>query len=146
MRWPDNKTFAFSIFDDPDSQTLAKSRVVYSFLADQGLRTTIGVWPNRADPSRASDPGETCANANYVAWIQELQRRGFEIGFHAQAHDWHNDTRRRAENNPHLASLARRFVAPAKEQLALVTKNRFHGNPFGFRISVFGFSIGCPAR
>jgi hypothetical protein len=80
--WPQNKSFAFSIFDDPDSQTLAKSRVVYSFLADHGLRTTIGVWPNPADPAQASDCGETCANADYVAWMQELQRRGFEIGFH----------------------------------------------------------------
>lgn len=82
MGWPHNKTFAFSIFDDPDSQTLAKSRVVYSFLADHGVRTTIGVWPNGADPSRASDCGETCANAEYVRWMCELQRRGFEIGFH----------------------------------------------------------------
>src|SRR5262245_35913178 len=82
MRWPHNKSFAFSIFDDPDSQTLATSRVVYSFLADQGLHTTIGVWPNAADPAQASDCGETCANAEYVAWMQKLQRKGFEIGFH----------------------------------------------------------------
>lgn len=95
MQWPDSKAFAFTIFDDPDSQTLEKSRVVYSFLADEGLRTTIGVWPNAADPSKASDCGETCANSDYVAWIRTLQRRGFEIGFHNATS--HTSTREHTE-------------------------------------------------
>ena len=30
LRWPDGKRFAFSIFDDPDSQTLETSKAVYS--------------------------------------------------------------------------------------------------------------------
>ncbi len=82
MRWPDGKRFAFSIFDDPDSQTLETSKAIYSLLADLGLKTTIGVWPNPADPKLRSDIGETCANPEYVQWMMDLQRHGFEIGFH----------------------------------------------------------------
>ena len=57
---------------------------MYSFLADLGFRTTIGVWPLdiRREPNSG---GETCANPDYRAFLQELQRRGFEIGFHNSA-------------------------------------------------------------
>jgi hypothetical protein len=80
--WPDGKSFAFTIFDDPDAQTFEASRAVYGLLDDMGFRTTKGVWPNCADPALASDCGETCANPAYVEWLRDLQQRGFEIGFH----------------------------------------------------------------
>lgn len=79
--WPEGKHFAFTIFDDPDSQTLEAGREVYSFLADCGFRTTKGVWPVRG-PRQPSDHGGTCAEPEYCAWVQGLQRQGFEIGFH----------------------------------------------------------------
>ena len=47
MIWPGGKSFAFTIFDDPDSQTLEAGREVYALLADLGFRTTKGVWPIR---------------------------------------------------------------------------------------------------
>ncbi len=82
--WPDGRRFAFTIFDDPDGQSLETTRLVYSFLADLGFRTTIGVWP--LDIRRATNSGgETCANPEYRAFLQELQGRGFEIGFHNAA-------------------------------------------------------------
>jgi len=81
MIWPNNHAFAFTVFDDPDSQTLETSREVYSFLSDLGFRTTIGVWP-LAPRREASDHGETCGNPAYRTWMQELQQRGFEMGFH----------------------------------------------------------------
>jgi hypothetical protein len=81
MRWPAGKSFAFTIFDDPDSQTLEAGREVYALLADLGFRTTKGVWPLRG-AGTPSDHGGTCAEAPYRAWVQELPRRGFEIGFH----------------------------------------------------------------
>ena len=37
------ESFAFTIFDDPDSQTLEAGREVYTLLADLGFRTTKGV-------------------------------------------------------------------------------------------------------
>ena len=81
MEWPDGKAFAFTVFDDPDSQTLAAGREVYALLADLGFRTTKGVWPLRGD-GKPSDHGGTCAEPDYRAWVQELQRRGFEVGLH----------------------------------------------------------------
>jgi hypothetical protein len=81
MHWPEGKTFAFTVFDDPDSQTLEAGRQVYRFLRDVGLRTTKGVWPVRG-PREPSDHGGTCAEPAYLAWVQQLQREGFEIGFH----------------------------------------------------------------
>jgi hypothetical protein len=82
--WPDGHRFAFTIFDDPDGQSLMTTRLVYGFLADIGFRTTIGVWP--LDLRRATNSGgETCANPEYRAFLQELQQKGFEIGFHLAA-------------------------------------------------------------
>src|ERR1039458_6768880 len=79
--WPDGKSFAFTVFDDPDSQTLEAGREVYAFLASLGFRTTKGVWPIRGSGT-PSDHGGTCAEPAYRAWVQDLQRKGFEIGLH----------------------------------------------------------------
>ena len=82
--WPDGRRFAFTIFDDPDGQSYQTTRLVYAFLADLGFRTTIGVWP--LDIRRVTNSGgETCANPGYRAYLQELQNKGFEIGFHLAA-------------------------------------------------------------
>ena len=79
--WPDNHSFAFTVFDDPDSQTMEASRAVYGFLADCGLRTTKGVWPVLGH-GIPSDHGLTCADAEYLRWLKQLQASGFEIGYH----------------------------------------------------------------
>jgi hypothetical protein len=81
VAWPDGKTFAFTIFDDPDSQTPEVARLIYGFLADHGIFTTKGVWPlaPRRDPS---DHGATCGDPEFLAWLQALQKQGFEMGFH----------------------------------------------------------------
>jgi hypothetical protein len=64
--------------------------LVYSFLADLGFRTTIGVWPLgiRREPNSG---GETCENLEYRDFLQHLQTVGFEIGFHHAAP--HSSTR-----------------------------------------------------
>lgn len=81
VSWPEGKSFAFTIFDDPDGQTLAVSQLVYGFLSDLGLRTTIAVWP--LGPRRAPNSGgETCANPPYLRYIRQRQEDGFEIAFH----------------------------------------------------------------
>jgi len=80
--WPDSKAFAFTIFDDPDSQTFAEGREVYACLRDLGFRTTKGVWPVRGSLP-ASDHGITCADdPRYVDWLLSLKEAGFEIGLH----------------------------------------------------------------
>jgi hypothetical protein len=84
ITWPEGRRFAFTVFDDPDGQSLETTRLVYSFLADLGFRTTIGVWP--LDIRRETNSGgETCANADYRDFLQQLQSKGFEIGFHNAA-------------------------------------------------------------
>lgn len=104
--WPDGRSFAFTIFDDPDSQTLAAGREIYALLADLGFRTTKGVWPIRGSRT-PSDHGATCAEPDYRAWVQDLQRRGFEIGLHnATLH-----TSTRAETQSGLEKFAEYFGA-----------------------------------
>jgi hypothetical protein len=81
IKWPGGRPFAFTVFDDPDAQTLGGVRTIYDFLADAGLRTTVGVWP--CGPTRERNSGgETCADAEYRRYIQELGRGGFEVGYH----------------------------------------------------------------
>jgi len=43
--WPEGKAFAFTIFDDPDYDSVDNVAAVYSFLSEIGLRTTKAVWP-----------------------------------------------------------------------------------------------------
>lgn len=80
-RWPDGKGFAFTIFDDPDGQSLEDGREAYSLLADLGFRTTKAIWPIGGRQPRV-DWGDTCANPDYLAWVLELRGKGFEIGYH----------------------------------------------------------------
>jgi hypothetical protein len=81
ITWPEGKQFAFTIFDDPDSQTLEGGREVYAFLEDCGLRTTKAVWPIRGK-GVPSDHGITCEDPGTVPWLKSLQAAGFEIGYH----------------------------------------------------------------
>lgn len=84
ISWPDGKRFAFTIFDDPDAQDEAQSRLVYGFLADLGFRTTKGVWPIEGAAERNSG-GDTLESASYRKHCQELLAAGFDIGFHNAA-------------------------------------------------------------
>jgi hypothetical protein len=84
VTWPNGKRFAFTIFDDPDGQSLETSRIVYRFLSHLGFRTTIGVWPlgARREPNSG---GETCANPAYLEHVRRLAANGYEVA-------WHNAT------------------------------------------------------
>lgn len=104
IAWPDGKRFAFTVFDDPDAQTLESGRPVYDLLADLGFRTTKAVWPIRGD-GMPSDRGQTCAEDDYRKWVEDLQARGFEIGYHnATSH-----TSPREETRRGLDTFARLF-------------------------------------
>jgi hypothetical protein len=81
IQWPHGKTFAFTIFDDPDSQRLEDGKKIYSLLADWGFRTTKGVWPLGA-VREPNSPGDTCSDPAYREEAINLERRGFEIGYH----------------------------------------------------------------
>ena len=85
--WPEGRRFAFTIFDDPDGQSLETSRIVYSFLGDLGFRTTKAVWPS--GPIRTPNSGgDTCGDKAFRQHARALQQGGFEIAFHnAAPHD-----------------------------------------------------------
>lgn len=81
--FPDGKRFAFSIVDDTDLTTLARIRPVYESLRRHGLRTTKTVWvTTTSEPERSTNLGDSLADAPYLAFIQGLQRDGFEIALH----------------------------------------------------------------
>ena len=81
IRWPDDRDFAFTIFDDTDLAEMPALKTVYDFLHDLGLRTTKSVWPLRGNrPPRVG--GLTCEDPSYRDWVLSLPVRGFEIGLH----------------------------------------------------------------
>jgi hypothetical protein len=84
IAWPDRRAFAFTIFDDTDRATLENVAPVYEFLGGLGLRTTKSVWPLEPGDGAALQ-GTSCENPEYLAWTLDLQRQGFEIGYHGAA-------------------------------------------------------------
>jgi hypothetical protein len=88
--WPEGKAFAFTIFDDPDYDTVDNVATIYSFLHDIGLQTTKAVWPIKGAGSPRIG-GATCEDERYLQWMLKLQRQGFEIALHNVTH--HTSTR-----------------------------------------------------
>ena len=80
-RFPNNKRFAFTVFDDTDYSTVENVEPVYRLLAELGIRTTKSVWPLACVPGPRID-GSTLQDVNYRDFVRWLQREGFEIGLH----------------------------------------------------------------
>ena len=81
ISWPGGKDFAFTVFDDTDYSTLENVKDIYSFLAEHDFRTTKSVWPLQ----KKDEPliwGSTCEDQQYLEWVINLKKLGFEIGFH----------------------------------------------------------------
>lgn len=81
IAWPAGKSFAFTIFDDTDRTFPGNYERVYGLLRDNGLRTTKSVWPLSGSGTPLI-PGATCEDPVYLRHLLELQREGFEVGFH----------------------------------------------------------------
>jgi hypothetical protein len=81
VMWPAGRRFAFTVFDDCDLAQVETLRPVYDFLEELGILTTKSVWPMRGE-SVPVIGGQTCDDADYLEWVLDLQRRGFEIGSH----------------------------------------------------------------
>jgi hypothetical protein len=88
--WPSGKDFAFTIFDDPDFDTIETTTSLYSFLKDLGYRTTKAVWPLQGNGTPKLG-GTTCENERYLELVLNLKKDGFEIAFHNATH--HTSTR-----------------------------------------------------
>ena len=86
-KFPDNKRFAFTVFDDTDYSTVSNIEPIYRLLTDLGFRTTKSVWP-LGPVLGARIGGDSLQNKNYRSLVLSLQREGFEIGLHnVQNHD-----------------------------------------------------------
>ena len=85
INWPDNKKFAFTIFDDTDGSNLNDNRLVYDYLNELGFKTTKSVWVQKVKIFEKKESGITCEDKNYLDWILELKSKGFEIGYHNTA-------------------------------------------------------------
>lgn len=76
---PNNKRFAFTIFDDTDNSTLQNVKPVYDLLKSLNFKTTKSIW---VYPPRGRFTGSCLQDPAYLSWILELQADGFEIGLH----------------------------------------------------------------
>ena len=78
--YPDGKNFAFTITDDPDKNRFERTKIVYDFLSEEGLRTTALVWVKRADktnlppikPVVKYKYGDTTEKKEYLEYFQNL--------------------------------------------------------------------------
>lgn len=86
--YPNGKNFAFTITDDPDETKLEKIRPIYALLDDLGFKTTIACWVYKPEdltgmPDQDTlSKSETLENEEYVRFLKEYQRKGFEIALH----------------------------------------------------------------
>src|SRR5690348_13308057 len=81
--FPNGKQFAFTIIDDTDVATVENVGPIYRLLEELGMRTTKTVWPFRC-PDESTDfaGSQTLEDPEYVEFVLDLQRRGFEIASH----------------------------------------------------------------
>jgi hypothetical protein len=83
IAWPAGKRFAFSVFDDTDLSVPGNFEAVYDLLGSLGMRTTKSVWPATGGDLQPRGPhGSTCDDGEYLQTVLQLQRSGFEIGYH----------------------------------------------------------------
>jgi len=79
INWPDDKKFAFTIFDDTDGSTVSNIQAVYQLLQKSGLKTTKSIWTY---PSRDHFSGDCLQDTEYNTFVQKLKKQGFEIASH----------------------------------------------------------------
>jgi hypothetical protein len=81
LRFPNGSAFAFTVYDDTDRATVENIKPIYDLLWQYGFRTTKSVW---VYPPRGAYRGSSSLqDPEYVAFIRDLQAKGFEIGLHS---------------------------------------------------------------
>ena len=75
IHWPNNKKFAFTIFDDTDGANLKDNQLVYGFLDELNFKTTKSVWVKRGIYTKKKYPGITCEDKAYLNWLLELKKK-----------------------------------------------------------------------
>ena len=82
MNYPENKDFIFTIFDDTDVATCESLKPVYDYLSELNIYTTKTVWPLNTKHENSYLGTDTLERREYVEYMKELHKRGFEISFH----------------------------------------------------------------
>ena len=109
ITWPNGKKFAFTVFDDTDFAEVENVGPVYALLRDLGMRTTKSVWPIKGAETPVCG-GATCEDPEYLRWLKQLQRDGFEIGYHMAT--YHTSVRGQTKRG--LDRFAELFGGPPK--------------------------------
>jgi hypothetical protein len=69
--------------DDTDVATVANVGPIYRLLTDIGMRTTKTVWPvDCPEGSKNFSSSSTLEDPNYLDFVLDLERAGFEIAYH----------------------------------------------------------------
>lgn len=79
ITWPEGRQFAFTIVDDTDFSVVENTAPVYQLLKECGMRTTKTVW---VYPPRDHIAGDCLQDRDYLTFIRQLKRDGFEIALH----------------------------------------------------------------
>lgn len=79
MIWPENRDFAFTIIDDTDNSTIENIKPIYDLLKSKGILTTKTVW---VYPPRDTFTGHSLLNQEYLNFVKQLSKDGFEIQLH----------------------------------------------------------------
>jgi len=83
LAFPNRRRFAFTIMDDTDVATVANVGPIYRLLADLGMRTTKTVWPvDCPEGSKNYSSSSTLEDPEYLNFVLDLERAGFEIAYH----------------------------------------------------------------
>lgn len=79
IKWPSNKEFAFTIIDDTDMANVKNIKPIYYYLYLKSIITTKTIW---LYPSRNSYSGQTIHDKDYLEFLYDIERKGFEIQLH----------------------------------------------------------------
>jgi hypothetical protein len=83
VKFPDGKRFAFTIIDDTDVATVENVKPIYRLLESLGMRTTKTVWPvGCPEGSKNFSRSKTLEDPEYLDFVLDLHRRGFEVTWH----------------------------------------------------------------
>ena len=111
LTFPAGRRFAFTIMDDTDVATLANVGPVYRLLDQLGFRTTKTVWPVGCPEGSANfSSSETLEDPAYLAFVLDLQSRGFEVAYHGATRE--SSTRERTERALRHRFWRRRLSGP----------------------------------
>ena len=81
IKFPKNKSFAFTIIDDTDDAFLENIKPIYDLLNEHNILITKTVWVYPPRDSKYSK-GDCLQRGSYLNYINKIIKYGFEVGLH----------------------------------------------------------------